>query len=152
MDSLIDCSVFAGQSFSLLFTKQDDAFVRCGVCELMLINPRPSSGQVKSTYDGDYSDHYIMKAEKKLTRCTKWVKRVQKKFRSNGKWLDVGCSAGFVVAAASQAGFDAYGVEIEKGAVQYEKTELKLENVVAGVLEEQHYPDAFFDVVSLYDV
>lgn len=126
--------------------------MRCGVCELMLINPRPSIGQVQSTYDGDYSDHYIRKAEKKLTRCTKWVKRVQKKFRSNGKWLDVGCSAGFVVAAASQAGFDAFGVEIEQGAVQYANTELKLENVVAGVLEEQHYPDAFFDVVSLYDV
>ncbi len=152
MESLIDCPVCAGQSFSHLFTKQDEAFVRCGVCQLMLINPRPDPGQVQNTYDSDYSDHYIKKAEKKLTRCAKWVKRVQKQFKPKGKWLDVGCSAGFVVAAAKQAGFNAFGVEIEKGAVRYAKTELKLENVVAGVLEDQGYPSAYFDVISLYDV
>lgn len=118
----------------------------------MLINPRPDLDRVNDTYDGDYSAHYIKKADKKLKRCGNWVRRVQDKFVANGKWLDVGCSAGFVVAAAKQAGFDAYGVEIERGAVEYAHETLGLDNVVAGVLQEQRYPKSFFDVISMYDV
>lgn len=152
MQSLIDCPVCAGQSFSPLFTKQNEEFVRCGVCQLMLINPRPELGQVQQTYDSEYSDHYINKADKKLKRCAHWVKRIEKNFKAKGNWLDVGCSAGFVVAAAKGAGFNAFGVEIEQAAVKYATDELKLDNVAAGVLEEQAYPDAFFDVISLYDV
>jgi len=152
MQDPIDCPVCAGQSFSPLFIKNDEPFVRCNVCQLMLINPRPVLGQVQQTYDSEYSEHYIKKADKKLKRCAKWVQRVQRKFTQQGRWLDVGCSAGFVVAAAHNAGFDAYGVEIEPAAVKYANEVLKLPNVVAGVLEKQDYSSEFFDVVSLYDV
>ncbi|MGR8946783.1 MAG: class I SAM-dependent methyltransferase [Gammaproteobacteria bacterium] len=152
MQDKIDCPVCAGQSFSHLFTKQDEPFVRCDECRLMLINPRPEFSQVVDTYDSDYSDHYIKKADKKLKRCKRWVRRIQRQFKKQGKWLDVGCSAGFVVAAAKQAGFDAYGVELEAAAVAYAQRTLGLSNVRVGVLEQQQYPDRFFDVVSLYDV
>ena len=152
MQEKIDCPVCAGHSFSHLFTKQGEDFVRCQNCGLMLINPRPAMKQVEETYDSEYSDHYINKADKKLKRCKKWVARVKNRFVQSGRWLDVGCSAGFVVAAAKQAGFDAYGVELEAAAVNYANEELGLSNVRVGTLEEQQYPDEYFDVISMYDV
>ena len=124
----------------------------CDGCGLLLINPRPEMTAVEQTYDSDYSGHYIRKADKKLKRCKKWVARVKNRFQSTGRWLDVGCSAGFVVAAADQAGFDAYGVELEPAAVKYAQIELGLANVRAGTLEAQAYPDHHFDVISMYDV
>ena len=118
----------------------------------MLINPRPPLARVTETYDSDYSAHYIDKAAKKRNRCARWVTRVQKRYAANGRWLDVGCSAGFVVEAATAAGFEAHGVEVEAAAVDYATRELGLKNVSCGTLEEQAYPAAHFDVVSLYDV
>ncbi|MEM7467081.1 MAG: class I SAM-dependent methyltransferase [Pseudomonadota bacterium] len=152
MSKMIDCPVCAGHSFSHLFTKQNEDFVVCDSCGLMLINPRPAMQLVKETYDQDYSEHYIQKAEKKLKRCANWVARVKKQFQPTGRWLDVGCSAGFVVKAAEQAGFDAYGVELERAAVNYASEHLNLSQVRAGTLEEQQYPDNYFDVISMYDV
>lgn len=148
----IDCPICGNDAFTHLFTKQNEPFVRCDECQLVLINPRPEAAQVIDTYDSAYSEHYIQKADKKLKRCAKWVARLSRQFDQQGRWLDVGCSAGFVVAAAQQAGFDAYGVELEAAAVAYAQQHLGLDNVQVGILEEQCYPDQFFDVISLYDV
>lgn len=152
MQDKIDCPVCAGHSFSHRFTKQGEDFVLCDGCGLLLINPRPEMVAVEQTYDSDYSDHYIRKADKKLKRCKKWVARVKNRFQSTGRWLDVGCSAGFVVAAAEQAGYEAFGVEVEPAAVSYASDVLNLSNVSVGTLEAQHYPENYFDVVSMYDV
>ncbi len=148
----IACPVCGGGQFELLFTKRDESFVRCKACTLMLINPPPDPDSSSATYDEDYSQAYIRKADKKLKRCAGWVKRVRRRFVGSGRWLDVGCSAGFVVRAAADHGFDAHGVEVESAAVEYGRDALKLKNLRCGFLEDQGYPDSFFDVISLYDV
>ena len=152
METKIDCPVCDGQTFLPLFEKRGEHFVRCKSCQLTLINPRPPAKAVEQTYDPAYSQHYIRKADKKLKRCRRWVNRVQRRFVREGSWLDVGCSAGFVVAAAKAAGFDAHGIEIESAAVKYARSTLDLDNVVVGVLEEHNYAEQSFDVISLYDV
>lgn len=148
----VDCPVCGSDRFESLFEKDDEPFVRCVECRLLLINPRPVFKEIEKTYDSHYSDAYIRKADKKHRRCRRWVARIAKRFVSSGRWLDVGCSAGFVVAAAGQAGFDAYGVELEPAAVAYGREHLGLDNLSCGTLIEQHYADAFFDVITLYDV
>lgn len=148
----VDCPVCGGNRFESLFEKDHEPFVRCSGCRLVLINPRPVFREVEKTYDERYSAAYIGKADKKLKRCRRWVRRVARRFVSSGKWLDVGCSAGFVVAAANEAGFDGYGVEIEPAATAYGRNELGLDNISCGTLSDQHYPGVFFDVVTLYDV
>jgi len=118
----------------------------------MLINPPPRTSATTATYDEDYSRAYIRKAEKKLKRCRGWVRRMQRRCVPHGRWLDVGCSAGFVVKAAAEAGFDAHGVEVEPAAAAYGREAMHLENLRCGVLEQQGYASDFFDVISLYDV
>jgi len=148
----IDCPVCDGTVFTPLFEQRGEPFVRCRGCGLVLINPRPVSGVIAGTYDAAYSGGYIRKAGKKRARCARWVARIRKRFVARGRWLDVGCSAGFVVEAAAAAGFDAWGVELEAAAVAFARDTLRLPQVTCGTLDSQHYPAASFDVLSMYDV
>ena len=146
---LIACPVCAGTTFRHLFDKAGEPFVRCVACELTLINPRPPFDRIREHYDAAYSAGYTRKAEAKIIRARKRVARIG---RAGGRWLDVGCSAGFVVKAATEAGFEAFGVDIEADGIAYGRDTLGLSRLACGVLEEQHYPDAHFDVISAYDV
>lgn len=148
----IDCPVCGSTSFTQLFEKNGEPFVKCDICTLVLINPRPVHARVLDTYDHEYSGQYAHKGEKKLRRCRRWVNRVKRGYMDHGRWLDVGCSVGFVVQAADEAGFEGHGVDVEGWGIKYGRDHLQLKNLQQGSLEEQNYPDAFFSVISLYDV
>ena len=148
----IDCPVCGGNRFTPLFEKNGEPCVRCQDCSLMLINPRPLYDHVIETYDDDYSDFYINKQDKKIARFNRWARTVQNLGVSTGRWLDIGCSAGFVVKVAQDLGYDAYGVDVESHGIEFARNTLGLENVSQGMLEDQNYPADFFDVISIYDV
>jgi 2-polyprenyl-3-methyl-5-hydroxy-6-metoxy-1,4-benzoquinol methylase len=78
------------------------------------------------------------------------VQRLLGARRAPLRLLDVGCSRGDFVAAATQLGFTAEGVEpaphIAEAARAADRT------VHTGFLEEQKFPDATFDVISLFEV
>ncbi|MCC7413506.1 MAG: methyltransferase domain-containing protein [Gammaproteobacteria bacterium] len=148
----IACPVCGGSHFTRLFEKHGEPFVRCRDCALVLINPRPVATDVLNSYDAAYTGHYLRKAAKKRTRCRRAVRRIQRHYVTSGRWLDVGCSAGFVVEAAAQAGFDAFGVDVEAAAIDHARRVLGLRQVACGTLQAQAYPAQYFDVISLYDV
>ena len=148
----IDCPICSSDSFAEVFKKNGESFVKCNACSLLLINPRPVYEKVLDTYSKDYSGNYAIKGEKKLRRCRRWVARAKKNNNISGRWLDVGCSVGFVVKAANDLGFDAYGVDVESWGIEYGKNTLNLKNLYVGHLEDQHFPDGFFSAISLYDV
>lgn len=148
----IACPICENDSFAHLFKKNNEPFVKCNNCSLVLINPRPNYEKIKETYGDDYSRDYAKKAPTKLKRSLRRVRLVKNRFVSAGRWLDIGCSAGFVVKSAKDSGFDAFGIDIEPWGINYGKTNLQLNNLVAGTIENQTYPDQYFDVISLYDV
>lgn len=147
----ITCPICGAGSSTELFRQDNEPFVRCE-CGLVFINPRPAIARVQQTYDSYYSGHYVAKADKKVRRAERWVRRIRQAYVSTGRWLDVGCSAGFVVKAASDQGFEAYGIDLEPAAVLHARESLGLSNVVCGVLEEQTFEPESFNVISLYDV
>lgn len=146
---LIACPICDGTDFRHLFDKAGEPFVRCTACTLTLINPRPPFARIRKHYDAAYSAAYTRKAEAKIIRARKRVARIG---RESGRWLDVGCSAGFVVKAATEAGFETWGVDIEADGIAYGRDTLGLSRLSCGVLEDQRYPAAHFDVISAYDV
>ena len=148
----IACPVCGANSFTFLFKKQNETFVRCESCTLVMINPRPIFKDVLNTYNHQYSGSYAIKGEKKLRRCRRWVNRVKSKYIDHGRWLDVGCSVGFVVKAAIEAGYEGYGTDVEDWGIKYGRDTLQLPNLRQGILEEQKFPDHFFQIISLYDV
>lgn len=148
----IACPVCGGATFTALFEKAGEPFVRCRGCALVLINPRRPFADIRAGYDAAYSAGYTRKAEKKLRRARRRVRRLVGEYALAGRWLDVGCSAGFVVRAAAEAGFEAHGVDIESAAIAYGREVLGLANLREGLLHEQAYADGCFDAISCYDV
>lgn len=148
----IDCPVCNSDVFATLFKKEGEPFVQCKHCSLVLINPRPVFSQVVDTYTDDYSRAYAKKADKKIRRSSRRVRLASKLIKAKGRWLDVGCSAGFVVQAAEAAGYEGWGVDVETWGIKYGQDKLGLKNLYAGMLEEQAFPDKHFQVISLYDV
>lgn len=148
----IPCPVCAGERFTHLFDKAGEPFVRCTDCTLTLINPRPPFAVIRAGYDAAYSAGYTRKAAKKLKRARRRVARLVREYDLRGRWLDVGCSAGFVVRAAADAGFEAHGVDIESAAIAYGRETLDLTHLREGLLHEQNYASGCFDAISAYDV
>lgn len=67
------------------------------------------------------------------------------------RFLDVGAAYGLLVQAASEAGFDAVGLEPARGCGDWAKAELGVE-MMAGTVEDAEIEPESFDVVTLIDV
>jgi 2-polyprenyl-3-methyl-5-hydroxy-6-metoxy-1,4-benzoquinol methylase len=66
------------------------------------------------------------------------------------RYLDVGCSTGFVVEAAREAGWDAVGTDLNPSAVEFGRSrglDLRTTTLEAGGFEA-----GTFDAISLFDV
>lgn len=148
----VACPCCDGQSFEPQFEKFGETFVKCRNCGLILMNPQPIPEDLLKFYDPAYNNQYTVKAGSKLRRARRFVSRIRRGFVPRGRWLDVGCSAGFVVQAAQEAGYEGFGVDVEASSLEYARREFGLKNLAQGTLEGQQYPDGFFDVISLYEV
>jgi 2-polyprenyl-3-methyl-5-hydroxy-6-metoxy-1,4-benzoquinol methylase len=65
--------------------------------------------------------------------------------------LDVGCGSGTLLGLLKRRGFHAKGVDFSAEAAKIAKDENGVE-VAVGSLEEAHFPDQSFDVVTLFHV
>ena len=86
---------------------------RCGGCGLVFLHPMPCAAAVAALYDDAYdgaTTSYFTKVDSKMRRSRGRVRQIRRYVRA-GRFLDVGCTGGFVVEAAREQGFDAYGID-----------------------------------------
>lgn len=147
----IACPICNSTAFNSLFTKDDEPFVECQQCSLTMINPRPRYANIFKGYTREYSQGYINKKDKKIRRAKRRVRKM-KKIIPEGRWLDIGCSAGFILSIARTANYDTYGIEIDPLGVKHAREVLGLDNIFQGRFEEHRFDDNFFDIITMYDV
>lgn len=168
----VNCNLCGLDNTRVLFRKRDkfgiseDEFrvVECQKCGLLYVNPRPSQAEIGNFYPETYSWKETLVTGSFIT---KWMRNLEKKYRyhllkdevskllkftrnGSGKVLDVGCGAGDRLDVFRSMGLKTYGVEISDSA-DYARDHLKL-NVLKGDLFSAHFPDRFFDIVTLYSV
>lgn len=164
----IRCGLCGADDTEVIFEEKDRLhgiegtfnLVRCHQCGLIYLNPRPTIEEMTRYYPEDYSPYqylgehpswfvrwgYIY-GQKKLYHAV--VTRVNIK---KGRILDIGCSTGgFLTGMREWGGWEPYGVEINPYAAKYAQEHLGL-NVTVGELFDAHYPNAAFDVVTLWNV
>ena len=146
------CPLCLSKQLKILFSLKAEQFVRCKNCLLTHINPKPESGIIRSTYLDNYSKSYEKKSEKKIKRARRYVRRMERQLKRKGRWLDVGCSAGFIVKASKDSGFESYGIDVDPEGIAYAKSFLSLSNVKIGTIENTSFETESFDVISAYDV
>jgi CMP-N,N'-diacetyllegionaminic acid synthase len=150
-----------GSNDSVLELEKDHLrIVRCRACDLVYTNPTFDEAHYKSVYASQsYQDIVrdlgIKSHEYRVSRFgTERVGMMSQFLRVPAgrapRFLDVGCSTGFVVEAAKTAGWDAIGIDLNPSAIEYGRSRgLDLRTVA---LESADLAPGSFDAVGLFDV
>lgn len=132
---------------------------RCRSCGLIYLSPRPDRVEIERYYPDDYAP-YSRAIDDEPSLWHRWNRRyslakrlrvVLSRVRQTGRVLDVGCATGNFLYALRRRGWEVYGVELNAQAATYARERLGLP-VFTGDLVDAHFPDAWFNLVILWDV
>ena len=147
----INCSLCGSDEAQFLFARGSSNIVRCKKCGLVYHNPRKSEDKELALYRSSRISQKevdrIRNARLKIFEET--LAKIENHKR--GKLLDIGCGFGDFLKIVRDKGWEGYGVELSREAVDFATNRLKL-NVFEGTLKEAHFPDEFFEVVTLFNV
>jgi len=154
------CPTCGGTDETLELEKDHMRIVRCRTCDLVFVNPTFDEAHYKQVYASQaYQDIVrdlgINSHEYRVNRFG--VERVgimsdhlRVQPGRAPRYLDVGCSTGFVVEAARDKGWEAIGIDLNPSAIEFGRSRgLDLRTVA---LEEAGFAPRTFDAVSLFDV
>ena len=154
------CPTCGGNAEKQELAKDHMSVVRCGVCDLVYVNPTFDEDHYQSVYasaeyqeivrDLGISSHDYRVGRFGAERVGIMEQQLRPRDRQPVRYLDVGCSTGFVVEAARDRGWSATGIDLNPSAVEFGRCRgLDLRTVA---LEEAGFAAASFDAISLFDV
>ena len=154
------CPTCGGAEHTLEIEKDHMRIVRCRQCDLVFVNPtfdREHYQQVYASqaYQDIVRDLGISSHDYRVKRFgAERVRIMGEHLRmSNGRaprYLDVGCSTGFVVEAAQAQRWEAIGLDLNPSAIEFGQS--RGLDVRAVALEDAGLAAGTFDAVSLFDV
>ena len=161
---IIACPLCGSQDLRPAFSEPPYTVERCGACGLGFVSPRLDEAGLTGIYaDDSYwrSDspktrgYHDYRADEPLYVRT-FHKRLGYALRDGpraGRALDVGCAAGFCMAALRERGFETYGVEVSEAIGAHARDQLGFGDAVhLGTLETVPHPDHTFDLITMWDV
>ena len=150
------CPLCDSSSVKYFGRKNEFELYKCNSCKLLFLYPLPELIDVynKSYFSGAESGFGYVDYDKDKEPMTptfeKYLDIVSSLGIKGGKLLDVGSATGFFMNIAKNRGFQVYGVELSDFAAKMGRK--KGLNIITGDLEGAHFPDGYFDVVTMYDV
>jgi ubiquinone/menaquinone biosynthesis C-methylase UbiE len=128
------------------------SIVQCRECGLVYTDPRPYGRDILDTYQAVEDPLYVEEREGRVLTFEHHLRPLERLTGPpNGRrLLDVGAYTGVFVDIAAQHGWDAWGLEPSRWAV--EQAAARGLQIVQGTLESADLPDAHFDVVTMWDV
>jgi 2-polyprenyl-3-methyl-5-hydroxy-6-metoxy-1,4-benzoquinol methylase len=149
------CNLCGHFDFLLLIRKDGFDLVRCKHCELVFVANPPEEKELERLYSFDAGYHAKLEQDSISTafhrREADLNLRVLQQHAGPGRLLDIGCSTGLFLAAASKAGWQAQGLEYSSDSSRVARDVHGLD-VKTGALEAGMYEPASFDVITLWDV
>jgi 2-polyprenyl-3-methyl-5-hydroxy-6-metoxy-1,4-benzoquinol methylase len=127
--------------------------IRCR-CSHGFLNPQPSFDELSGLYDDDYFGVAPPPIGEELDKWMAWAHQGDRmdgvRIKPGGRFLDIGCGRGLLVAAMARVGMEAEGLEPSKYAAARAR-EAGL-NIRCALLHEVGYPPGRFDAISMYHV
>lgn len=126
--------------------------VQCRRCGLVYTNPRLDRRDIVDTYEAVEDPLYLEEREGRVLTFEHHLRPLERIAGPPGgrPLLDVGCYTGVFVEIAARHGWDAWGIEPSRWAV--ERAVARGLHVVQGTLDTAELPAAHFSVVTLWDV
>jgi 2-polyprenyl-3-methyl-5-hydroxy-6-metoxy-1,4-benzoquinol methylase len=132
---------------TLVFGTEYD-LVECPACGVLYFLPLPTSAQLTRFYSAAYYNFDRWREEGKGMAFARPLKR----WKSTGKFLDVGCATGFFIHGIQQhSPWEVYGTDFGASAVQFARAKLGLD-VQWGNLVDVHFSSNYFDYVHVNNV
>jgi len=118
-------------------------------------SPLPTIAEMASYLDHEYASgayrRYAEARDLKIATARRRIARIQS-FAPRRRLLDVGCSCGFFLEAASDGGFDISGVELSSAAISLARPDIRARIVCGDVNVLLGKSDRRFDVVTAFDI
>jgi 2-polyprenyl-3-methyl-5-hydroxy-6-metoxy-1,4-benzoquinol methylase len=157
------CPVCGGESFSTAFEEPPYRVLRCRVCGTGVVTPRLDEAELRAMY---INDAYWRSASPKThgyhdyrSDQPLYLKTFRRRLDyalqdgpSSGHALDVGCAAGFCMAALRERGFEVHGLEVSETIASHARDELGFDTIHIGTLETAPYRERSFDLITMWDV
>lgn len=132
-----------------------DQVVCCRNCKLIYVNPRIDGQILIQAYSAAADPTFVAQNPERIETFHRVLARIcrQRQIQpSQEKWiLDVGCAGGAFPKAALELGFKVTGVEPSTWLAEFGRREYGLD-VRNGILDENMFPPASFDIVTMWDV
>jgi 2-polyprenyl-3-methyl-5-hydroxy-6-metoxy-1,4-benzoquinol methylase len=148
------CAVCGGRDRAPFWQGNGMTLLRCAGCGLVALDPPPAPETVAALYSDTYRDAttgYFAKVDEKMRRSRLRMRIIARRM-PGGRFLDVGCNGGFMVEAAREAGFEAWGVEIDPVSVAYAGSHYPLNRYFEGTIEDFAADAPRFDAVYCSEV
>lgn len=130
--------------------QQPEKLFRCNNCGLVFALQDRNLKHYVDAYSKMVDKEYREEEPGRRRASVEILKRI-KKYKNNGKLLDIGCATGFLLDEARRRNWEVHGVEISKWAANHAREKLDL-NVVRKPFKKSNFPDKFFDVIVMMDV
>lgn len=174
------CLLCGRSRFKFLYLSKDRMFnipgqfsvKKCSSCSLVFLDPQPDSKSLKKYYPSEKYYSYGKNNSKGFFETLReyliahyYSPNIISLFIStfiqnvpampslkSGRVLDLGCGSGDTLLLLKKIGWETYGIDIDKIAIQNAKKR-GLNNVLLGTYKDiSKYPDNFFDAIRLYHV
>lgn len=151
------CQVCSGALHDFAAEKDGCRFWRCRGCGLLAMHPPPAEAELAERYsdpDKALTRAYFAKIGSKLRRARGRARLIARRMGARrGRFLDVGCSGGFMTEAARELGFEAHGVDPDAASVAWARERWPRNRYYAGRLEGDAVPaDLRFDAAYCSEV
>jgi SAM-dependent methyltransferase len=131
------CAVCGAQDLRDFGRKDGYGMLECAVCGLVAVAPMPDDESLRAFYQSYHkSGQYRAKLDSKVRRARRRIRRIGGGGRGR-RFLDVGCNAGFAVAAAASLGYDATGIDVDEEAIAW---------------ATQRFPEGCFEAMAVEDL
>lgn len=157
----VPCDLCGADDPAPLFEKHGLRIVRCRSCSFAYVDPRPGWEDVAEIYRGEsyyrndntqdygYGDYLGEQRELLIPLFQRRIVDIERHHPNRGRLLDIGCATGLLLDAATEAGWQAEGVDVSAYAV--ETCRARGLTAHLGMLEESRFPAGRFDAVVMDD-
>ncbi len=154
------CYVCSQRRVKKAFDKLGWTILRCSACGLYSLKFEGSYEKfIKEYYNKKFftgsnerAGYFDYEGDKEAERrnMNSYLEGIRSSVKK-GTLLDVGCATGLFMIEAEKAGFEVYGVDVSKYAIDIAKKRFK-NKVKQSSIEQAHFKKNTFDVITLFDV
>ncbi len=126
--------------------------VECRQCGLVYTDPRRNPAEMMNDYKAVVDTRYLQERQGRILTFGRNIRPLEEMIpeRNGHRLLDVGAHVGVFVQVAQKRGWDAWGLEPSRWAVDVGRK--KGLNIIQGTLLEAEFAPESFDVITMWDV